>query len=74
MHCAAIYGDVESIRALVATGKVDVNHQIDTVRGEMTPLDVGENTRAFHRKLHSYILKVLDIKEVVEPTHVLSQA
>lgn len=39
LHCAAIYGDVASVRALVATGKVDVNHQIDTVRGEMTPLD-----------------------------------
>jgi ankyrin repeat protein len=37
LHCAAIYGDVESVRALVESiGKVvDVNQRINTVRGEM---------------------------------------
>eukprot|EP00039_Didymoeca_costata_P026790 m.16658 g.16658 ORF g.16658 m.16658 type:complete len:817 (+) comp5762_c0_seq2:461-2911(+) len=39
LHCAAIYGDLMSLKALVELGKVDVNQRIGTVRGEMSPLD-----------------------------------
>ena len=60
LHCAAIYGDVASVRALVATGKVDVNHRIDTVRGEMTPLDCAlecEESEAVVLEIWSFLTK-----------------
>lgn len=41
LHCASIYGDVDSVRALVmaSDGAASVNAVATTLRGDMTPLD-----------------------------------
>ena len=39
LHCAAIYGDLLSVRSLVELGNVDVNERVSTPHGDMTPLD-----------------------------------
>ena len=39
LHCAAIYGDLLSVRSLVELGHADVNQRVSTPHGDMTPLD-----------------------------------
>lgn len=39
LHCAVIYGDLNSVRLLIQTQKFDLHQKIATVRGEMGLLD-----------------------------------